>query len=513
MSKIAKKHIECQLLLVQAKTEGYSFNLYDDVWSIDINSKIRVYKITSKINNSLREGFLKTLAHYAQYNSPSTAMLCSYILKYFFIFMDYSEKITEQDLIAFQNKNQNKKNYGTYLKSFFKTWYELGYPGVDKKLYNFILSWGNFSDIRKAGDVIKRKDPIQGPLTDAELQGFNEAALRAYERGSISLSDYTMALLVSHTGRRTLQITQMKVSDIIKAKNSKGEVSYLLKIPRIKQKNDFRELFRTFRITGNLYDLLQKQAQDSIEIVSQHLNRVLNNDEKQLVPLFVSTLRIRYMLDNNEKDDIFTSDKIHFNTLKIARLVRKILAEETVISERTAKPLHASPRRFRYTLGTRAAREGAGAEVISELLDHTSPQHAGVYIQNNADYAYKIDQIVGEELFQYSKIFQGEVIEHIDDDIHASRRIRDLDGDDAGQCNQCSSCSANVPVPCYTCISFRPWLDARHELIYIKLVEERRTVLDLTKDSRVAESLDRTILAVEEVIKKCEEIKNGRLIK
>ncbi|EFB9226308.1 hypothetical protein E8L33_23390, partial [Escherichia coli] len=281
----------------------------------------------------------------------------------------------------------------------------------------------------------------------------------------------------------------------------------------IKQRNDFRELFRMFRITGNLYDLLQKQAQDSIEIVSKYLNRVLNNDEKELVPLFVSTLSIRYMLDNNEKDDIFTSDKIHFNTLKIARLVRKILAEETVISERTAKPLHASPRRFRYTLGTRAAREGAGAEVISELLDHTSPQHAGVYIQNNADYAYKIDQTVGEELFQYSKIFQGEVIEHIDDDIHASRRIRDLDGDDAGQCNQCSSCSANVPVPCYTCISFRPWLDARHDLIYIKLVEERRKVLDFTKDSRVAESLDRTILAVEEVIKKCEEIKNGRLIK
>ncbi|HCQ7757971.1 TPA: hypothetical protein OL846_005029, partial [Citrobacter sedlakii] len=70
MSKIAKEHIEYQLLLVQAKTEGYSFNLYDDVWSIDVNNKIRVYKITSKINNNLREGFLKTLAHYAQYNSP-----------------------------------------------------------------------------------------------------------------------------------------------------------------------------------------------------------------------------------------------------------------------------------------------------------------------------------------------------------------------------------------------------------------------------------------------------------
>ncbi|HBE7662471.1 TPA: hypothetical protein KMV26_004751, partial [Escherichia coli] len=56
MSKIAKEHIEYQLLLVQAKTEGYSFNLYDDVWSIDVNNKIRVYKITSKINNNLREG-------------------------------------------------------------------------------------------------------------------------------------------------------------------------------------------------------------------------------------------------------------------------------------------------------------------------------------------------------------------------------------------------------------------------------------------------------------------------
>ncbi|WP_275077511.1 hypothetical protein [Klebsiella pneumoniae] len=42
MSKIAKEHIEYQLLLVQAKTEGYSFNLYDDVWSIDVLSLIHL---------------------------------------------------------------------------------------------------------------------------------------------------------------------------------------------------------------------------------------------------------------------------------------------------------------------------------------------------------------------------------------------------------------------------------------------------------------------------------------
>lgn len=34
----------------------------------------------------------------------------------------------------------------------------------------------------KPGDVVKRKEPIQGPLTDIELQEFNEGAIRAYEK-------------------------------------------------------------------------------------------------------------------------------------------------------------------------------------------------------------------------------------------------------------------------------------------------------------------------------------------
>ncbi|MBN3138346.1 hypothetical protein H4F51_00015 [Pectobacterium brasiliense] len=100
--------------------------------------------------------------------------------------------------------------------------------------------------------MVKRKDPQQGPLTDHELYSFNDAALRAYEKGTASLSELTICLLISHTGRRPLQITQMKVSDI-KKQLIKKEMLYLLNIPRVKQRSGFRELFRTFRITEHLY--------------------------------------------------------------------------------------------------------------------------------------------------------------------------------------------------------------------------------------------------------------------
>ncbi|WP_214284013.1 hypothetical protein, partial [Bacillus subtilis] len=64
--------------------------------------------------------------------------------------------------------------------------------------------------------MVKRRDPYQGPLTDMEFDNFYDAVSRAYQKGTISYSDLAMALITIHTGRRSLQITQIKTKDIIK---------------------------------------------------------------------------------------------------------------------------------------------------------------------------------------------------------------------------------------------------------------------------------------------------------
>ncbi|ARA75342.1 hypothetical protein B5S52_05355 [Pectobacterium brasiliense] len=497
---------------IPAKMEGYSFNLYDDIWLISVQKKLYVGAFLKKLDEGFKVGFLHTLSHYVQNNSPAGVITFFKTVRSFFEYAGYPKSITEKDFLAYKISCGNKQGKCFYLKSFFKTWSELGYSGVDDELYNFLTSWSNFRNALKPGDVVKRKDPQQGPLTDHELYSFNDAALRAYEKGTASLSELTICLLISHTGRRPLQITQMKVSDIIKTVNKKGDVIYLLNIPRVKQRSGFRELFRTFRITEHLYSLLCKQSEDSVELVSSLLNRRLSEDENKRVPLFVSENNITDIINNGEADAIFMSDKMHYPDTVVTALVKKIISNENVFSERTGKILNGNAKRFRYTLGTRAAREGFSEIIIGELLDHSSSHHASIYVQNNVDNAYKIDKAVNEELSQYAKFFQGEILTEISDNTPTLQKIRDRNGDNTGVCNQCLSCNANVPIPCYTCINFRPWINAPHEKIYEQLIEERKRVYERTKDERVTEALDRTILAVKEVIRKCNDIKNGKTI-
>ncbi|QQA60855.1 hypothetical protein JC965_24005 [Aeromonas caviae] len=64
-------------------------------------------------------------------------------------------------------------------------------------------------------------------------------------------------------------------------------------------------------------------------------------------------------------------------------------------------------------------------------------------------------------------------------------------------------CGANVPIPCYTCMHFQPWLDGPHEAVYQGLLNERERVKEVTGDIEVAAVLDRSILAVADVIMRC----------
>lgn len=68
-------------------------------------------------------------------------------------------------------------------------------------------------------------DPQEGPLTDNELTAFNEGAVRAYEKSLITIAELAMALGTSHTGRRPIQISLLRVVDVLCGKNEKESPS------------------------------------------------------------------------------------------------------------------------------------------------------------------------------------------------------------------------------------------------------------------------------------------------
>ncbi|MCV4600508.1 recombinase, partial [Escherichia coli] len=87
-----------------------------------------------------------------------------------------------------------------------------------------------------------------------------------------------------------------------------------------------------------------------------------------------------------------------------------IVEKSDIRSERTGELLHINARRFRYTTGTRAAREGFGELVIAELLDHADTQNAGVYIKNIPEHVKKLDEAVGFQLAPYAQAFVGALV-------------------------------------------------------------------------------------------------------
>ncbi len=391
--------------------------------------------------------------------------------------------------------------YLATIGGFLRRWYRLGYPGVSKDVVRLLDGWtlkGN-----RKGEAVKRRDPQEGPLTDYELQAFNEGAVRAYEENLITLAELAMVLSTSHTGRRPIQLSHLRVADVLCGENEKGEPFYVLNVPRGKQSNGFRGSFKPFAMTQELWAILSAQAKSVIALVEKNLGFKLQEVNRQQIPLFPDIDVLATIHSPYEFQQLLSSDKLHIAAAEITHTLQFIVEAADIKSERTGELLHINARRFRYTTGTRAAREGFGELVIAELLDHSDTQSAGVYIKNIPEHVKSLDAAVGFQLARYAQAFVGVLVDSEKDARRGNdptSRIRTEEGQSIGTCGEHGFCGANVPIPCYTCMHFQPWVDGPHEEVYQDLLNERERVKEVTGDIEIAAVLDRSIIAVADVI-------------
>ncbi|MDD4965506.1 site-specific integrase [Halothiobacillus sp.] len=487
-----------------ARAPGYSFLLSDEYWTLDKNVRINVGHVGSLLSEPTRTGFLQALAFYASELSSHHVNNVHDRLRHMLISTG-ADEINEVMLINYRaTLNPRTEWYLGVISGFLRRWHRLGYPGVSMDVIRLLDGWtikGN-----RKGDAVKRKDPEAGPLTDNELQAFNEGAVQAFERDVISLSEMAMCLVTSSTGRRPIQISHLRVGDILSGKNMKNEPLYLLNVPRGKQQHDFRASFKPFAITEDLLRILDAQAKHSIKQVEELLGFRLQQADRQQIPLFPDVDVVKSIASPRELRDLLKTDKLHIASAVVSDVLQFVADAAGIHSERTGDVLRLNARRFRYTTGTRAAREGFGELVIAELLDHTDTQNAGVYIKNIPEHVKRLDEAVGFQLAPYAQAFAGVLV---DAEKQARRggdptsRIRTEGGRGIGTCGEFGFCGANVPIPCYTCMHFQPWLDGPHEEVYAHLIDERDRLIDLTGDVQVTTVLDRSILAVADVIQRC----------
>ncbi len=493
---------------------GYVFDVNAPIWSLDKNNDLYVSKIFPLLPEESLYGFLATLTYYA---TTMSAAHTRNISECFYVFLRDTKPahIDTASLINWRStltKNDEWK-LGT-IRGFLYKWHDLGYPGIDGDVVDLLKSWTLKGNVK--GDAVKRLDPDEGPLTDNELTAFNEGAVRAYEQNKISLDELAICLLISHTGRRPKQIAHTKICDLDGTRtNKKGEQMFLIHIPRAKQRGEvFRDSFKTFAMSQELWAVLCAQRKNSIASVERVLGYELQEADRAAFPLFPDLTAFKAGQPVVELRSLLATDQMHLASAQITATLKKVVTAAGVISERTGQLLNVVATRFRYTKGTRAAREGFGLMVIAELLDHTDIQNAEVYTKNVPEHAHALNKAMALQLAPYAQAFQGVLVDREADAKRGndlSSRIK-FKGQSMATCGQHAFCGANAPIPCYTCMHFQPWLDAPHEEVLADLLAERDRVQQITGDAAMVAVNDRTIFAVIDVIQRC-EVRRAELAK
>ena len=406
--------------------------------------------------------------------------------------------INSKDLLNYRAVlNKRDEWYLGALSGLLQKWHELGYPGVTDDavaLLKLLRIRGNLK-----GEAVLTMDPNHGPFSDIEVQSIQQALDKALTNGLLSLEYYLLVYLYMLLGQRSVQYAALKLRDVGVSRSKDGSVVYTLRIPRAKQREQLsRAEFKNRVILPKIGELLVKYAD---QVRTQYIDKLPDPADAPLFPAKRSRA--------NEP----VGFKYHRTSGSLANSLKLLLAELSISSERTGRPLHITATRFRRTLGTRAATEGHGELIIAELLDHTDTQSVGVYIEATPGIVERIDRAVAMQLAPLAQAFAGMLIE---DESRATRagdpssRICDPRFNTSmkpmGNCGKHGFCGALAPIACYTCSNFQPWLDGPHDSVLSHLISERERLLS-SADIRIASVNDRTILAVAEVVRRCEEVR------
>jgi integrase len=505
-NKLVEKYIwvpELPVLPALIRTKsGVEIDPRQDVWSYRDNSTSVNLNFRSIEGTALEliEGIKSVLIWYVENRAADS--LCNMFYHISHLCRNLSANRTEKlsvisaiDLINYRaSLDASNDWYLSSLAGFLKRWYDLSIPGVTadaKALLVQLRLKGN-----PKGVAVLTMDPNSGPFTDIESQAISSALNDAYAAGSVALDEYLLAWLMMLLGQRPVQYAALKVCDIIVGKAKDGSVCYSLKIPRAKQRHSpiSRMEFKDRLLIPQIGELLAQYA-----IAIQIKFEGVLSDPSQ-APLFPQKKAAAIAPVGFE---------YHLTSIGLSDSIKGVLKKLNVLSERTGKPIHITPRRFRYTIGTRAAAEGHGALIIAEILDHTDTQNVLVYTQSTPQMLERIDRAMAFVMAPMAQAFAGTLIH---DESEATRaddprsHIVDPRFDTSfkpmGNCGSYSFCGFSAPIACYTCKNFQPWLDGPHEAVLDHLISERER-LKVSSDLRIAAVNDRTILAVTHLVILC----------
>ncbi|ENS4335224.1 site-specific integrase [Salmonella enterica] len=381
-------------LVLKAKDSRNNFSLNDSVWFLSKDVKLNFLYFESNINANLLSSIKETLA-YTAVNFSS-----AYARKFFF---------SIKKLVVFNQGKLDKFDYGL-LNRFYNAYYKISYTHVeslkyfliklyelnneflDQEMLDLISKW-KVTKPNKTTAYIERKESLR-PLSEYELKNLIGCMTKEYKEGSMTMNDYLLVMLMIYSGRRPMQIAQLKRKDLYVKNNGN-----YLNIPRLKQGDSFRTEFSELRIGDNLFNSLSELKSVVKVFVQSEVGDILSEEELNNLPLFIDPnfFNSAYKLDKLYENNFFN---LHMSSKRITSRVQAVCKR---VSKDKNKKINS--RQLRVTLATRLALKGYGLGAIAKALDHSNLESVLSYAKNNEEFSFRIDQAINDSVSPYIASF------------------------------------------------------------------------------------------------------------
>lgn len=491
---------------------GYDFNIGDSVWTLDNSIKINWNLLPDNVEPGFLYNYKQQMADYAtELSASSCSIIFNEILALLRKTSGANLKLsTVQNYLATLEEDSQWK-LGS-IRAFLLNWHDKELGGIDPKLAPWLEKL-TLKGVAK-GVPVAKGCPHSGAYSLQEQQAILFWGVNAFMDEKITLRDYTWLMLNIYLGARPTQFCQFKACDLV-SKSTNDSVEYKLNVPQAKKRGstNFREVMKESDIDEDMALLISNQARLTLELIEQQVGE-LPEDLKAQMPVFGFPKAIKSLSSISELKHLMnkTPDVIHLPRVYATKILLEISKKSDARSERLmGEYIHLTARRFRYTMGTNAARRGLSAFAIAKILGHSDIQNVKVYTENTKDLTDEINEALAPVLAPLAQAFSGTLIASEADALRTNdprARIKNNKGEGVGSCGTYGFCSTGGRA-CYTCAKFQPWIHGRHQAILDDLLAERDRLRKKGASKFVVQSTDRLVLAITEVIQLCEEAKKN----
>lgn len=393
-----------------------------------------------------------------------------------FDWVDLTEGLARSFLAHGLEHTSEKGNRFSRLRTFYE-WgvarQHLDFSRVMLGILKTITAQGNAK-----GHHVRFRHPVRGPFSPDELLLIR----RAVDAGAGIEKDRAILMLHLELGHNPSATARLKNKDLIRYETPTA-VCYQLDVPRVKKRTAYRETKRR-PISNKLGALLERLRSGGPEDSLLH-----------------------WLPPDSPESAVNTA-------------LRRFARSAGFMSPRTGQPLVMNARRFRFSIGTYMAEEGASIFHIAEILDHTDTQNVRVYVETVSSIADPVARATDAALIPLVHRFQGKVLSGTDGSAPQDMRkqwipavaphlgIARFDVGGIGHCGRDVAkdglCRLLPPVSCYLCPSFAALRAGPHREM-LDSIEAFLNGNQDTCDQRIRMQLEDVRIAIREVLDQLRE--------